>query len=169
MLHMLSKRNNYDNASAQIRAIGCRVLRLKKKKNHESLPFIANVIVPQAVRSREGGAAQHGWRRLSDVTGDDGQSQSGAGRRPGAGGRELIGGPGVTRIPVFSSHGIPPSRRTVSSHTDPPARLEKKKKKREQPLHSPSDRQPTLSPRASHHWDYLSSMHLEGDRSKRNS
>lgn len=99
-------------------------------KPHESLPFIANVIVPQAVRPREGGAAQHGWRRLSDVTGDDGQSQSGAGRRPGAGGRELIGGPGVTRIPVFSSHGIPPSRRTVSSHTDPPARLEKKKKKK---------------------------------------
>lgn len=36
----------------------------------------------------------------------------------------------MTRIPVFSSHGIPPPCRTVSSHTDPPARLEKKKKKR---------------------------------------
>lgn len=52
----------------------------------------------QAICSCERGAAQHGWRRLSDVTRDDGQSQSGTWWWPGAGGREPIGRPGVTRI-----------------------------------------------------------------------
>lgn len=79
----------------------------------ETLKFIANVIVPQAARSREGGAAQHGRRRLSDVTGDDGQSQSGAGGGPGAGGRELIRRPRVTRIPFLADR-VPAPSRTVS-------------------------------------------------------
>lgn len=92
-------------------------------QTYKNLTFAANVIVPQATHSREGGATQHGWRRLSDVTGDDSQSQSRAGRRPGAGGRELIRGPGVTRIRLLVDVSLHPSAALFLSHR-PPARLE---------------------------------------------
>lgn len=67
---------------------------------HPGLKFCLPPLPPQAVRSRQGGAAEHGRRRLSDVARDDGQSQSGAGGGPGTGGRELVRGPGVTGVPA---------------------------------------------------------------------
>lgn len=78
--------------------------------------------MPQATRSREGGATQHGWRWLSDVTRDDSQSQSRVGRRPGAGGRELIRRPGVTRIQFLLNISLHPAALFLSHR--PPARLE---------------------------------------------
>lgn len=79
----------------------CLYFFLFKKEKHL---FFGLAFLLQAVRTREGGAAQYGRRRLSDVARDDGQSQSGAGGRSGAGGGEPIGRPGVTRRHLLVPH-----------------------------------------------------------------
>lgn len=112
------------------------------------------VVALQASNSREGRAPQHGWRGLSDVTGDDSQSQSRVGGRSGAGGRELIRRPRVTRLYFLVSVSLHPAALFLSHR--PPARLK--------PLLSLNTTAESLC--LPHHWDYLLRMHLDGDWSK---
>lgn len=91
---------------------------------------------------------------MPHVTCDDSQSQSGAGWRAGARGRELIRGPGVTSICFLSISHHPA---TLFLPHGRPARLENSK-----PLHR------RLSPHTFHHSDYLLSMHPNGGPVQRN-
>lgn len=106
----------------------------------------------QATCSCERGAAHHGWRRLSDVTRDDGQSQSRTWWWPGAGGREPIGRPGVTRIRFLVN---------VSHHSTALFLLHRPPR-----LENHSTVQEPTADSLSHHWDYLLSMYPDRDQSR---